>query len=92
MSDLAKFYEGRDMTLYELSVDQEKRLDTDFVYHPSSADQVRRYELIREQARAYAELLMTLCPPSRELSLALTELENTVMWANAAIARHEGVQ
>lgn len=92
MTNLVKMYEGRNMTLYELSADQVKKLEADFIYHPSTADQIRRYELIREHAREYAELLMTFCPPSRELSLALTELENAVMWANAAIARHEGVQ
>ncbi len=29
------------------------------------------------------------CPDSRELSLAITHLEEVVFWANAAIARHE---
>ncbi len=28
------------------------------------------------------------CPSSRELSLALTNLEQTLMWAVASIARH----
>lgn len=48
------------------------------------------YQEIREQARALALLLAGLCPASRELSLALTNLEQTVMWANAAIARNSG--
>ena len=36
-----------------------------------------------------AHLLVTNCPESRELSCALTKLEEAVMWANAAIARNE---
>lgn len=28
-----------------------------------------------------------LCPDSRELSLAITKLEEAIMWANASIAR-----
>jgi hypothetical protein len=34
-------------------------------------------------------LLLELCPESRELALASTNLEQCVMWANAAIARNE---
>jgi hypothetical protein len=33
--------------------------------------------------------LQYLCPGSRELSLAITKLEEAVFWANAAIARNE---
>lgn len=30
-----------------------------------------------------------LCPSSRERSLAMTKLEEAVMWANSAIARNK---
>lgn len=33
--------------------------------------------------------LIQHCPPSYELDIALTRLEEVVMWANAAIARNE---
>ena len=36
-----------------------------------------------------AEEIVKHTPPSREQSLALTALEECVMWANAAIARNE---
>jgi len=29
------------------------------------------------------------CPDSREKSVAITKLEESIMWANAAIARNE---
>lgn len=63
-----------------------------FTYHPAveAEGQAERYDDIREEARQYALFLLENCPPSRELSLALTNLEQAVFWANAAIARHEG--
>lgn len=60
-----------------------------FTYHPPTGDQPQRYEQIRAAGLDLACLLDRLCPPSRERSLALTNLEQVVMWANAAIARNE---
>lgn len=33
-------------------------------------------------------MINNLCPESREKSLAVTNLEESVMWANASIARN----
>lgn len=66
-----------------------QRIENNFTYHPPSGDQAERYIVIRDEAKAYALLLVELCPESRELSLALTHLEEVAMWANAAIARNE---
>lgn len=66
-----------------------RRLENNFTYHPPQGDQNFRYVEIRDDAAAFAKMLVTKCPPSRELSLALTALEETVMWANASIARNE---
>ena len=67
----------------------EKELDTRFSYHAPKFDQPAKYESIRTWAKSYAAMLVDQCPESRELSLALTKLEEAVMWANAAIARRE---
>ena len=75
--------------MYSITDDQRKRLENDFTYHKPTESQVPRYESIRARAKDYAEFLMTMCPPSRELSLALTHLETAVMFANAAISRNE---
>lgn len=64
-----------------------QELDTRFTYHKPNADQTVHYEAIRQTAKEFAEYLVVACPDSRELSLAMTALEETVMWANAAIAR-----
>ncbi len=59
-----------------------------FTYHePKNQEQLDRYKWIRDTAREFGEAIVRLCPDSRERSLAITKLEETVMWANAAIAR-----
>ena len=60
-----------------------------FTYHQPHGDQPERYEQIRDSARVLAILVENLCPESRERSLAITKLEESVMWANASIARNE---
>jgi hypothetical protein len=66
-----------------------EKIENNFTYHPPQGDQPLRYEELRHQAKELALLMARLCPESRELSLALTNLEQSVMWANAAIARNE---
>lgn len=63
-----------------------------FTYHRPEGDQPKRYEKLREKAKELAYLIRDLCPDSRERSLAMTDLESSVMWANASIARHKAVQ
>lgn len=58
-----------------------------FTYHPPKDGQQWTFEQIRNTAQHYALLLAGLCPQSRELSLAITHLEEVVFWANASIAR-----
>lgn len=74
------------------------RLNNDFSYHsPSVAaaalnnltSKGQRYNAIRGLIGALARFLCFVCPSSRELSLAITNLEQAMFWANAAIARHE---
>jgi hypothetical protein len=64
-------------------------LDNRFTYHAPKPGQSARYEKLRFNGRNYADMINELCPDSREKSLALTALEECVMWANAAIARNE---
>lgn len=64
-----------------------ERIENNFTYHQPSGDQPERYEQIRGKAKELAYLIEDLCPDSREKSLAMTQLEDAVMWANASIAR-----
>ena len=68
---------------------QKKMLETNFVYHAPKEDQPERYITLRAQMKELAVMVITLTPISREQSLALTKLEECMMWANAAIARNE---
>jgi len=60
-----------------------------FTYHAPTQGQPELYESIRHVARDFATCINDLCPESREKSLAMTKLEESVMWANASIAREE---
>lgn len=60
-----------------------------FTYHPPKDGQPQKYEALRGHAKSLADQINDLCPESREKSLAITKLEEAVMWANAAIARNE---
>ena len=67
-------------------------LDNFFTYHPpkvDSKDQIPRYEQLRTTAKDFAKLIIMNCPDSRERSLAITNLQQSVMWANASIAINE---
>ena len=58
-----------------------------YKYHAPKEGQPAKYEAIRAKAKELALLIETECPDSRERSVAFTNLETAVMWANAAIAR-----
>lgn len=60
-----------------------------FTYHPPKGDQPLKYDRLRSEAMKFANIIDQLCPDSREKALAMTNLEQAVMWANASIARNE---
>lgn len=65
------------------------RLVNDYQYHSPKDDQADRYQTIRNKAKELAVVICENTPTSREQSAALTNLDITVMMANAAIARNE---
>lgn len=64
-------------------------IENNFCYHDPNGNQKARCEQIRKCGKTFAISIDLLCPDSREKSLAMTKLEECVMWANAAIARNE---
>jgi hypothetical protein len=64
-------------------------LDKRFTHHPPGEVKQRHHEALRAAYREMAAKLNALCPDSRELSLAMTSLEESLMWGNAAIARND---
>jgi hypothetical protein len=65
------------------------QIENNFRYHAPKEGQLEKYQAIREIAKELAYLIDELCPNSREKSMAFTNLEQSVMWANASIARNE---
>lgn len=65
------------------------KFDNVFKYHDPKNDQELRYAKLRNKTKELADLIDDLCPDSREKSLAITNLEQASMWANASIARNE---
>jgi hypothetical protein len=72
------------MTIDEERADIRER----FKFHPATPATGPKHDEVREKCRVLALWLAAALPPSRERSLALTSLQETMMWANAAIAIH----
>lgn len=67
---------------------QTSDLNHRFAYHPPKGDSVKlAHEDIRASCRELAGIIDERCPDGREKSAAMTKLEETMFWANAAIAR-----
>jgi len=64
-----------------------QRIENDFVYHSPKPGQPEIYQKLRDQAKSLAKTIIDSCPEGRELSTALTKLEEAVFWTNAGIAR-----
>lgn len=75
--------------MYTPTQQASKQIKDAFTYHSPQGNQAARYGLLREKAREFAELIAENSPASREQSLALTHLQEAVMFANAAIAVNE---
>ncbi len=65
----------------------EQELETRFTYHAPQKGQPELYESLRIEAKSLATLFNLVVPDSREKALAMTRLEEAVMYANAGIAR-----
>ena len=57
-----------------------------FEYHKFDDDQLELSQMIKDSAEELEANIALYCVPSREKSLAITRLEECVMWANKSIA------
>jgi hypothetical protein len=62
-------------------------IENNFKYHSPKEGQPAIYQEIRDKAKELAVLINYRVPDGREQSIAITKLEESVMWANAGIAR-----
>lgn len=65
-------------------------LDNRFRYHRPTEEAIKLHAIVTEETLALAKKLRDICPDGRNLSLALTHLEDVRMRANAAIACDAG--
>lgn len=72
-----------------MSKNYRAQIDIAFTSHNVDKAAERKIETIRDMCRALAIGIDDFCPDGREKSLALTELEQVMFWANAAIAREK---
>ena len=77
---------GIGIVAFETGKDIENRFD----YHaPRDNSVMRAHGFIRENCKRLALQFNSDLPDSREKALAMTKLEEAMMWANAAIARNQ---
>lgn len=63
-------------------------LEHRFAFHAATTAEKRdEHTSVRQACRRAADLIDELCPDGREKSLAITKLEEAMMWGNAALAR-----
>lgn len=58
-----------------------------FTYHRPEGQKIEDHEDVRRGFKVFANTLRKTLPAGREKSLAITALEESSMWAHAAIAR-----
>ncbi|MGK5531551.1 Acb2/Tad1 domain-containing protein [Streptomyces sp. URMC 129] len=63
-------------------------IENRFTYHAPTTDEKRHAHAdIREACRRLADQINAQCPDGRAKAVALTKVEEAMMWANAALAR-----
>ena len=64
-----------------------EELNNRFNYHAPKVGQRAKYAEVRQRIKEFAAYLNNELPEGREKSIAFTELEQVMFYANAAIAR-----
>jgi hypothetical protein len=73
-----------------ISEDVRESLDLRFDHHaPSDPRVAESHGVVRNECKHLAIIVAQLCPEGREKALALTKIEEAMMFANAAIARNQ---
>lgn len=65
-------------------------IENRFAFHPASDDEKRMaHTSVRQNCLQLAQFLNDNLPEGREKSLAITKLEEVMLWGNAALARQK---
>ena len=66
-----------------------KDLENRFKFHPAKDEIIKlNHQEIRTSCLHLSQVIDKLVPEGREKALAITKLEEVMMWANAGIARN----
>jgi len=60
-------------------------IDKSYAYHKPSTDGLDKINRLRAHFSEGERLMKEVCPPSRHLSIAITQNEQTAMWAIKAV-------
>lgn len=71
---------------YSSFSDQQKATLDRFAFHPATEITGPLHDEIRKQHQEMAAWILDFVPPGRHQSLALTALQESMMWSNAAVA------
>lgn len=64
-------------------------IENRFAFHAANTEEKRdAHTSVRQNCRQLADFLNDRLPEGREKSLAITHLEDVMMWSNAALARN----
>lgn len=65
-------------------------IENRFAFHAATTEEkADAHTSVRRNCRKLADILNDKLPEGREKSLAITHLEEVMMWGNAALARNE---
>lgn len=66
------------------------QIEHNFTYHPPAGSALASHSLVRAKAKELANLIDSCLPAGagREKAIAITNVEQAMMWACAGIARH----
>ena len=62
-----------------------EQINNAFTYHRPAESQAERYNALGDAAKSFAIVIANSTLPGREQEIAITKLEEAVMYANAAI-------
>jgi hypothetical protein len=66
-----------------------ENIEKNFTYQRPTDDMVPKFTVLREKAKELAILIDENCIDCREKSLAITKVEEAIMWINAGIVRNK---
>ena len=64
-----------------MDMDLRDRINKSLTNHTPDITTITHIEMLRKDAKTFGSAIAAYCPPGRERSLAVTKLEEAVMWA-----------